>query len=120
MPLEALLRIIGAENVDNGVGVTVAHFVLGFQECNLLHVSLSGHLIEFLHPEIDRLAVLLFNKRKVGGWAFDFFIHAENLVSFRHLASRRSAWETLAIRRHPVVNLGADRVDAWHHHDGSD
>lgn len=79
MPLEALLRIIGAENVDNGVGVTVAHFVLGFQEGNLLHVCLSGHLLEFLHPEIDRLAVLLFNKRKVGGWAFDFFIHAENL-----------------------------------------
>ena len=120
MPSEALMRILGAENVDNRVCVTVAHFMLGFQEADLLHVSLSGHLLEFLHPEIDWLAVLLFNKRKVGGWAFVFFIHAENLVFFRHLASRRSAWETLAICRDPVVNLGADRVDAWHHHDGSD
>ena len=61
MPLEALLRILGAENVDNRVCVTVAHFMLGFQEADLLHVGFAGYLGDFVHPEIDWLAILLFD-----------------------------------------------------------
>jgi hypothetical protein len=61
MPLEALLRILGAEYVDNGVGVTVTHLVLGFQEGNLLHVGFAGYLGDFVHPEIDWLSIRLFD-----------------------------------------------------------
>ena len=65
--------------MNNRIRVAVTHFVGLLQEGNLLHVSLAGNLIEFVHPEIDWLAVFLFDRRKVGGWAFDFFIHGENL-----------------------------------------
>ena len=61
MPLEVWLCVLGAEYVDNGVGVTVTHLVLCFQEGNLLHVGLAGNLLELFHPEIDWLSILLFD-----------------------------------------------------------
>ena len=115
--LDVLLRVLGTEHVNDCVCVPVTHFVLGLQEGNLLPVGLASHVLKFVHPEIDWLAVLLFDRRKIRGWAFDFFIHAKNLLLFRHLASGGSAWQLVTICRNPFVDLRADWVYAWHNHD---
>ena len=61
MPSEAWLFVLGAVIGNDGVGVTVTHLVLGLQESYLFHVGLAGNLCDFVHPEIDWLAILLFD-----------------------------------------------------------
>jgi hypothetical protein len=76
------------------------YFVSLLQEGNLLHVSLAGNLVEFAHPEIDWLAVLLFDRRKVRGWACDFFIHGEK--SRRFSASCKQGFHQVTSRDWPL------------------
>jgi hypothetical protein len=94
MTSEVWLCVLGAVIGNNRVGVTVTHLVFSFQECDLFHVGQAGNLCHFFHPEIDWLAILLFDRRKVGGWAFDFFIHADNLTlsSVSEVADIFSQW----------------------------
>ena len=61
MGSEVGLCVLDAVYRDNCVGVAMAHFVLGLQEADLLHVGLAGNLLELFHPEIDWLSILLFD-----------------------------------------------------------
>ena len=65
MTSEAWLCVLGAVIGNDRVCVTVTHLVLGFQESNLFHVRLAGNLCDFVQPEIDWLAILLLDRRKV-------------------------------------------------------
>ncbi len=61
MPSEAWLCVLGAVIGNDRVGVAVTHLVLGLQECDLFHVGQAGNLRDFFQPEIDWLAILLFD-----------------------------------------------------------
>lgn len=67
--------------MDECIGVTVAHAVGLLEKSHLLHVSLALDLLQFLHPEVDGLAVLLFDRREVGRGSGDFFSHDHTLAS---------------------------------------
>jgi len=67
--------------MDDRVGVPVAHAVSLLEESHLLHVRLTFDLLEFLHPEVDGLSVLLFNRREVGLGSGDFLSHEKTLAS---------------------------------------
>lgn len=65
MVFARLQAVLAAEHGNDGIGVPVAHLELLLKVGNLLHVGELGDLFELLHPMLNRLAVLLLNRREV-------------------------------------------------------
>lgn len=66
-----------SEHRDESVGVTVPDLVIFFEPRDLAHVRRVEHIgLQQSHPIIDRVAVLLFDRREVTLRSLDFLGHA--------------------------------------------
>ena len=63
--------------------------------CHLLHVGERTHLLELLHPVLNRLPVLLLNRRKIGRRAREFLL-SHTVILVGHLLGGAGAVAGLA------------------------
>lgn len=75
---------------DNRVGMPMPHRELLLEVCYLLHMGERAHLLKLPHPVLNRLPILLLNRRKIGRWAREFLLsHGRILVNLKTAGKAR-------------------------------
>lgn len=77
-----LLFIFGQVVGDERIGVTMAELILALEPVDHFKVLFALLSFEQVEPIADRLAILLFNRRKVRCWPFDFLVLAHGVLLF--------------------------------------
>ena len=84
-----------------------------------------AHLLELLHPVLNRLPILLLNRRKIGRWAREFLLgHGRILVNLKTVGKPRKTTPNCAsnspprrAQRDSSGVLGSDAC-VWRTHEG--
>jgi len=68
-----------SEHRDESVGMSVPDLVILFEPRDLIHVRRIEHIgLQQTHPVLDRMAVLLFNRREIACGSLDFLGHVRS------------------------------------------
>ncbi len=67
--------------MNDGICVPLPHAMVVLQKLDLHHVLFVFDCLELGEPMLDRLTILFDDRRKIAGWAFDWFTHATSLFA---------------------------------------